>query len=68
MKARGLAGTRAVPLCLAGARGEFHFGPTPAGDYRLRIDGADVAEVQVRPGETATLELESDPPEVKTSR
>ena len=45
-EARGLAGTRAVPLCLAGARGEFHFGPTPAGDYRLRIDGADVAEVQ----------------------
>lgn len=68
MKARGLAGTRAVPLCLAGARGEFHFGPTPAGDYRLRIDGADVAEVQVRAGETETLELESDPPEVKTSR
>jgi len=68
LKARGPAGTRAAPLCLADARGEFHFGPTPAGDYRLRIDGVDVAEVQVRAGETTTLAIDGNPPKVKASR
>lgn len=66
--ARGPAGTSAMPLCLADALGQFHFGPVPAGAYRLSIDGVDVAAVEVRGGETTALEVEGDPPKVTASR
>jgi hypothetical protein len=57
-----------MPLCLADALGQFHFGPVPAGAYRLSIDGVDVAAVEVRGGETTALEVEGDPPKVTASR
>ncbi len=68
MKGRGAAGTRATPLCVVDSRGRFHFGPTPAGEYRLWIEGVDVAGVEVKAGETTALRVEGDSQNVKLNR
>jgi hypothetical protein len=68
LNARGAAGTRSTPLCVTDARGRFHFGPTPAGQYRLWIEGVDVAGVQVKAGETTALQIEGDSPNLKLKR
>lgn len=68
LNARGAAGTRSTPLCVTDARGRFHFGPTPAGQYRLWIEGVDVAGVQVKAGETTALQIDGDSPNVKLKR
>lgn len=66
--ARVAAGTRAVPLCVVDSRGRFHFGPVPAGDYQLRVEGEDLVAVQVRRDATEALKIEGAPPEVRVSR
>ena len=55
-------------LCVVDSRGRFHFGPVPADDYQLRVEGEDLVAVQVRRDATEALKIEGAPPEVRVSR